>query len=225
MLNKQIENSLGLVVDEDMQNCVREVLNANQKISNDYKQDLSQRYRYMEFNQKDYNTKEFIELIIDALNGKYLVGEALDQNGVPLGRFEFRTIKSGRVVNIPLDCVDNEALQIVHKVVNNYADQHQRLFDAPFDNEKEVLSVLNNIMGKMPPTTLETAIKEKTLTFNDFSLTAETAFLCHADNKTLKPLEVLLHRHGEMNLLNQIVEQGRLLANPAAVYSIKKNKP
>lgn len=226
MLNSQIKNSLELIHEVSVKAAVEQILDSNQEIINQYKTSLAKRYRYIEFNKRDFNVKKIVDIFLKVLTGELTLEERLEyetrrnkgvapnpQNLIGLSSYVIIGLKDR--VGIPLESVDAKGFDVAKAVVLNYISNFKRLNPKDvLENEQGLIAIMNETQNSIMPTTLELALKDKTKSFSDFTKTEEVNFMYLVEDKKLtkktKPLEAIINKFREHRFVNQLVENMKL---------------
>ena len=225
MMNEQIRNGLSLVKNEDAHTAVQDILKANEVLMKQYKEELSERYRYVEFNKRDFNIKKIIDLFIDGLNGEISCQTHINDD---TGEKNWKFYGARDELTIPLENVEKKGFDVVKRVVSKYVKNYNRINGHSMPNEVEVLQFLEALSHKIKPTTLEEALADSTKQFSDFAEIKDPNFLQTIETKKTKPLNALLSKNMELRLINQLVEKRKTNMNEPHVLTFiseAKNRP
>lgn len=69
LVNEQVKNSLEGIDDEILKENLSALLEANDELSLRYKEELSERYRYVELNRRDWQLKKLVDTVIRTARG------------------------------------------------------------------------------------------------------------------------------------------------------------
>lgn len=223
MMNEQIRNGLSLVTNEDAHTAVQDVLKANEELMKQYKEELSERYRYVEFNKRDFNIKKTVDMFINALNGEVKCEPNINED---TGEKTWKMVGARDELTIPLESVDQRGFEVVKRVVYKYVNNHNRINEYSMPNETEVIQFLEALGNKIQPTTLEQALADPTKEFSDFAEIKDPNFLETIETKKTKPLNALLNKNMELRLINPLVEKLKKNMNePDMIMMIGEPKP
>lgn len=168
----------------------KEILLSNDAKSIEYKQELSNRYKYIEFNKKDYQLTKFLEAVEEAL---------LDGN--------IEKLKKKKVNEI-----DSTGLEMIHRIVINYIDGLNRYNTGKININKilDVAKYIEELKTECKPSKLEEAFLNKDVSFGKDSLEiSEENFLPSLEIKRLNPLKNLLKDHPKLRLVNTFIENAQ----------------
>ncbi len=202
LVNEQIKSSISAVKGSQAttENLLA-ILQANDVTSLKYKQELSQRYRYVEFNRRDQQIKALVDAGIEFL------GSSKD-----------------KVKKTPTYELSQPDFDIVKKIINNYINTYDYNH---FDNGRIDLvgNHIKNIQEDQiaKPTSLENALNDKTTHFQTFSDVNDINFLLTVQISKREPIKTLLTKHQDLRMFNQIVENSINLNNKA-IQEIEKEK-
>ena len=223
MMNEQIRNGLSLVTNEDAHTAVQDALKANEVLMKQYKEELAERYRYVEFNKRDFNIKKTVDMFIDALNGEIKCEPRINDD---TGEKTWKMAGKKDELTIPLNNVDQKGFDVVKRVVYKYVNNHNRINGYSMPNENEVIQFLEALGQKIQPTTLELALADPTKEFNNFAEVKDPNFLEIIETKKTKPLNSLLNKNMELRLINPLVEKLKKNINePNMIMMIGDSRP
>lgn len=192
VVNEQLKSSLqNSKLDKVTFENTLNILTSNDIISIKYKKELSERYKYIEFNKKDYQLTKFLEGVEEALY------DPIDG---------MKKLKKKKINEI-----DKTGFEIIHRIVINYVDGINRYNHNKIDINN-ILAVANHIEKlkiECPETRLEIALKEKTISFNNFDEVRDINFLKDLDITRRNPIKNLLKDHSQMRLINKFIEEAQ----------------
>lgn len=166
-----------------------EVLKANDAISKEYKENLSERYRFVEYNRKIHQIKKLLDIVIN-----------IAQNN------SYKETKSTR--ELPIDNIGKQGFEIIKSVFYKYVEAANNTVDTRLKPEGVNLAkeFLAKKMEDYPPTSLENAIDNKDIHFAGFSEVKEAAFLDKVIISRQNPIKNLINDHSDLRLLNQFID-------------------
>lgn len=175
---------------DDFVDNVFNILEANDKISIQYKKDLAERYRYIEFSKKVEQMKDLLTFIESKLYPN------------PEG-------KKSKVKNVKITDIGVEGFRIVKEIVQKYIDTadrtyHTRLKQEDIDNAKAFMLKIE--MEELQPSSLENALKNTDVSFRTFEEVCDVNFLKQVNINRQKPISLLLDKFSSLRLINQFVE-------------------
>ena len=170
--------------DECFDNCLQ-LLEANDVIALKYKADLSNRYRYIEFNKKVEQMKDFLEFLTFKLEGS-----------------------TSKRKDVNIDDIGFDGFDTVKKIITKYIKTADRTPHTRFlpENIKTMEEYLIHVEAeKLVPSSLEIALKNKT-TISNFSTVCDSSFLKEVNINRQKPIKFLLEDFSSLRLVNQFIE-------------------
>lgn len=184
LANEQIRFSLNKIDNAINKDNLENILNENDLLSLQYKFELSNKYRYIEFNKKDHQCKKLLDNLIKLLHGDQIKNH-------------------GNTVDI-----DNRGYNIIEYVLNKYIETNNAIDKNAISlesitNAKEYLSKIK--LSKID-TNLENAIKNNT-SFTDFNNVLESNFLPVVNIKVMNPLKTLLKDFADLRLINKFIDK------------------
>jgi len=165
---------------------VLNILEANDKISLEYKKDLGERYRFIEFNKKVEQMKDLLEFIEIKLYGL-----------------------ASKRKNVKIDDIGLDGFKVVKEIVDKYittADRtyHTRLKPENIEAAKQLLMKIE--IEELKPSSLELALKDTSLNFTTFQEVSDNNFLRKVNINRQKPIKLLLEKFSGLRLVNQFIE-------------------
>lgn len=171
---------------DDFVDNVFNILEANNEISIEYKKDLSQRYRYIEFSKKVEQMKDLLNFVETKLYGQ-----------------------KSKVKNVKINDIGIEGFKIVKEIVDKYIETADRTYHTRLDlknieEAKQFLIKLEN--EQLQPSSLEMALKNNDLSFRTFEEVNDINFLKQVNINRQKPISLLLDKFSELRLINQFIK-------------------
>jgi single-stranded DNA-specific DHH superfamily exonuclease len=168
------------------------ILQSNDEISLQYKEDLSNRYRYIEFNKKAEQIKDVLEFIEKKLNGG-------DEK------------KSKRSKKVNTHQIGQDGFKVIEDIVNKYIETANRTAHTCLkdDNISEARVALTNLIINSQETSLENALKNGDLNFRTFKEVSDVSFLKEVNINRQKPVKLLLEKFSHLRLINNFIENNR----------------
>jgi len=165
---------------------VLHILEANDKISLEYKKDLGERYRFIEFNKKVEQMKDLLEFIEIKLYGL-----------------------TSKRKNVKIDDIGLDGFKVVKEIVDKYittADRtyHTRLKPENVEAARQLLMKIE--IEELKPSSLELALKDTSLNFTTFKEVSDNNFLKKVNINRQKPIKLLLEKFSGLRLVNQFIE-------------------
>jgi hypothetical protein len=190
LVNEQLKDSLRNSKNESIiiENA-RNILTANNQKSIAYKLDLSTRYKYVEFNKKDYQLTEFIKTV-----EKIMDGDDID------------TLYKKKVNEIDL-----AGLNILYRIVLNYMDGIKRYPENNIhvDRLEKVNHYILDLKLNYTASRLEQAINNDDLSYGTTDSITELNFLSNIQIERRNPIKNLLEDHQKFRLINQFIEDSQ----------------
>lgn len=165
------------------------ILTGNDALCLEYKEDLATRYKYIEFNKKDYQLTEFLDTVEKVL----------------LGDEDISKLKKKKI-----DEIDRTGFTIIHKIVVNYVDNvnmYQDSMEMNTDSLLAVIDYLSELRIQCEDSTLEKAVLDENIYFgNDKENIREDNFLPSVKIDRRNPIKNLLEDHPKLRLINRFIE-------------------
>jgi hypothetical protein len=198
LVNEQLKGSIDNVKSGIVKNNLLTILNDNNKIALEYKEELAKRYAYVEFNKKDYQLKEVIELSIEALRGK-----------------ELKRSRGSKILN----SIDSEGFAKISAIMNNYLNGLTKLNPHLEDEYEERVQEIDNHLNTLKEsnnfgmTRLEEAFvnsqKPEVEGFATFTEIKDKHFIQNVNIARRDPLKIFMNKHRGLRLINQFVENAQ----------------
>lgn len=206
MMTLQIKNGLGSVEKKDpgIVKYMNNVLESNLEQSLEYKRELAQRYRYIDYNKKDVNIKKSIDLLIDALNGENNISIRVTTDEDTGNKNYF--LVGTENLDLPKDDIDSKGLEIIQTVVRNYVENHRRVTNSTFPDEENVMNFVDRITRDREQTRLEAALEDEDIKISNLDKLQEDAFLAKVSTKKLNPIKTFFSKTPELRLANEFIE-------------------
>lgn len=172
------------------------ILESNDKVSLEYKKDLNQRYRYIEFNKKVEQMKDLLAFVETKLYG------------------EKSKVKKVNISDIGID-----GFAIVKEIVEKYIQTADRTYHTRMKPEQieETRMLLTKIETEnLQPSSLEKALENKELSFRTFTEVSDVSFLRKMNINRQKPISLLLDKFSSLRLINQFVD------NQTKLYGVQE---
>ena len=161
------------------------VLDSNKELILNYKEDLSNRYRYVEINERDRQLKKLLEICVKIVHG--------DDPRLP---------KDGTFDHLGINDID-----IVDEILNNHINlMNKGRYKANEDHVALTKDLLENLRSKLTPTSLSNAIESSDITFKSFSEIKDLNFLNVVKITKQAPISVLLEKFPSLRLTNQLIQ-------------------
>lgn len=167
---------------------VLNILTSNDLIAIEYKQDLAKRYKYVEFNRKDYQLTKFLELIEDSIKSCSIE-------------------KIEKVKEKSIDQIDAVGFDIIYNIVINYIDGINRYTGIDITKLLLIAKQIEKFKCDANTSNLEKALKNPSISFDNdnlFSVCSDN-FLSKVEILRKIPTKNLLQDHQDMRLLNQFI--------------------
>lgn len=168
----------------------QEILTSNDAKSIQYKKELSERYKYIEFNKKDYQLTKFLESVEETLLGA-----------------DIAKLKKKKT-----DEIDRTGFEIIHRIVINYVDGINRYNNGRVDinNLLAVAEHIEKLKNECEESKLEAAFSNPDMSFGDNSLeVSEINFLPSLAIERRTPLKNLFKDHPKLRLINTFIEEAQ----------------
>lgn len=192
--NEQLKNSLRNS-DNIAKEYALEILNANDRISQEYKEDLSTRYRHIEHNKKVAQVKKLLDTLI-----------TITEKGVYK---ETKTMK-----NLPIEDIGIDGFSTVKDIYTTYVETAQKTVDTQLTSNgvEAALEFLQSKVLLSESTTLERAIEDSSSNFSSFGADEirENNFLKNVNISRQNPVKNLLRDHKGLRLLNYFIEKNTI---------------
>lgn len=190
IVNEQLKNSFGKhkKMTKEQKEYAVNILQANKDLCMQYKKELSERYRYIQFSRKEYQLKEFLDAIKEALSTGDV--EKLEKKKI--------------------DQIDKACFNIIHEIVVNYVDGVNRYDDhnINFMALTQIATRINEMKNDCPESPIELALQNPNMSFgHDKEDVTESNFLCDLSIDRREPLKLLLNAHESLRLFNNFVDQ------------------
>lgn len=186
IVNEQVRHSLAKAGAGAARVEVEMLLDANDKVTLKYKEDLAKRYRFVEISKRDLQLKSLLSTALDVAHGKPL--------------------KKGFKMDSVSD-MGKDDLDIVESILKNQigmrmqGELSQESIDASYD-------LLDEIRTMRKPTSLETALGNKVdLTFKTFLETRDENFLAEVKINRRDPINALLFKHPHLRMGNAFIQE------------------
>lgn len=198
LVNEQLKGSIDNVKNGIVRSNLKTILEDNNVISLEYKEELAKRYAYIEFNKKDYQLKEVIDLSIEALRGK-----------------ELKRSRGSKIVN----SIDSDGFAKISAIMNNYLNGLTKL-NPQFEDEyeqrvNEIDSHLDGLKASnnFGMTRLEEAFinaqKPDAEGFATFTEIKDKHFIHTVNIARRDPLKIFMNKHRQLRLINKFVENAQ----------------
>jgi hypothetical protein len=193
MANEQVSTSLGNVPGvifsdnnaisaSTCREQVKTILDANREKILEYKEDLSTRYKYVEYNRRDFQVKGLLKQMVEFVEGKKKLGKS------------------------KTEYIDSKGFAIVQSIFDRFCANSPDLSTDRVDAAKVHLETLRTDHE----TTLEKAVRENVdTTFLDFSEVRDPRFLASVEIERKEPLKRLLDSYPQLRLINEFVLQSK----------------
>lgn len=206
IVNEQLKSSLKRSkLDGNTVEYSTNILNSNNEQAIAYKKELATRYKYIEFNKKDYQLTQFLEAVEDAL-----MGVSIDK------------LKKKKVNEI-----DKTGFDIIHRIVVNYVDGINR-YNSGRVNINSLLDVadyIEELKNECKTSRLEEVLANDAVCFGmEPEDVTEINFLPSLEIERRNPLKNLMKDHPSLRLLNTFIEQAQGLDIEPKSVSKKKAK-
>lgn len=186
ILNEQTRSSIDNVDDQKSREEVQMLLEANDKISLKYKEELSERYRFVEISRRDLQLKKLLSTCLDIIEGN------------PPKRMP----KPETVCD--LSALD---LDIIERIMMNQAGMSPSgLVDqGNLDAAKGLLEIIRE---KRAPSKLEAALaRDESDGFKTFQTTRDPNFLERVEISRRDPIHTLLFKHPQLRMANALLDE------------------
>lgn len=181
------EDSIKLIRKNDsLTDNIFNILEANDSISIQYKKDLSERYRYVEFSKKVEQMKDLLNFVEKKLYGT-----------------------KSKVKRVKINDIGLEGFSIIKDIVKKYIEtadktHHTRLNPIHIEDANSFLFKIEN--EELQPNSLENALKNTDISFRTFNEVSDVNFLKQVNINRQKPISLLLDKFASLRLINQFVE-------------------
>lgn len=186
LVNEQARSSLNNTPNPVARENLVSVLEANDSLSIEYKQELGKRYRFVEVNRRDGQLKKLLEAVIKCAKGSSVKAPKADG----------------------LNALSKEDIGIVKEILTGYVETMNKGRERAKQEDVEIaVEYLDKLARDAAPTRLESALADKTADFKSAFEVKDINFLKEVDIKRRDPIAMMLNKHPKLRLANRLVQK------------------